>query len=256
MFKQLNRPLVYIRVSSKEQEGNTSIESQTSRIDEFASVHQLQIEPDDRYIEIASGIRQNQLTRVGELRQVVKRAIEEKRPIIVTHIDRLTRSIDVVNEIFDAGITIIEAKCNDTINRERAISYLNGTVIEREKKTENQQIAYDRKRAAGEPMGNPDIDSVQKLGAASVRSKADLFMQEMIPLIQPLLDQGMNPNRIAAELNNQDVPTLRGAPWSRNAVVNIIKRHEKALQDSQPDKYTHDLDSADYADHPEYGLFS
>jgi DNA invertase Pin-like site-specific DNA recombinase len=250
-------PLAYIRVSSTEQGiQGTSVQSQIEVINHYASSHQYQIEIDDYYQETASGLRPNQLTRAGALRTVVQRALEEQRPIIVTRIDRLTRSEEVLKQVFDAGIPIIEAQHNDTISWERAISYLNRTTQEREKKRNSQQATYARKRALGEPMGNPDIDKVRKKGTAAVKGKAEQFMKDTMPLIEPLLDQGMNPNRIAAELNKQDVPTLRGAPWSRNAVVNIIKRHEKALQDSQPDKCTHGLDSADYADHPEYGLFS
>lgn len=255
-------PLAYIRVSTSEQgiEGS-SVESQFVVIDQYANSHQFQIEPGDRYIETASGRRLNQLTRAGDLRDIVQRAVEEQRPIIVTRVDRLTRSVDVLTEIYDAGITIIEAQHNDTISRERAISYLNRTDQEREKKLQSQQIAYDKKRARGERMGNPDIAAVQKRGAAAVKSGADKFMNDTFPLIEPLLKQGMNPNQVAKELNERGIPTRRGAPWSRVTVSNLIKRYQKAESENAGQVEAQSaclgsLSSEEYAENPEFGRFA
>ncbi|WP_299200475.1 recombinase family protein [uncultured Amphritea sp.] len=255
-------PLAYVRVSTKKQstEGS-SPESQFEIIDQFAGSHGYQINSNDRYMEVASGLRQRQLARAGALRDIVQRAIEEQRPIVVTRVDRLTRSVAVLKEIIDSGITIIEAEYNDTISPERAISYLNKTDRERQKKLNSQQIAYDRKRVRDEGMGNPDIAAVQKRAAAAVKSGADTFMRETFPLIEPLIEQGMNPNQIAKALNERGVPTPRGAPWSRNAVTNLIGRHQESeskLADPVKNRphSSGDLNPEGYADHPDFGLFS
>lgn len=228
-MSSLTNPLSYIRISTTNQSTGTSIESQLQVINEYVQRSGSEIPHGDQYIETASGRRPNQLTRDGELREVIQRAKSEGRPIVVTRIDRLTRDVEVAQEIFDAGITIHEAQNNDVISNARAISYLNRTDLERQKKQNSQQSAYQAKRERGEEMGNPDIQNVQKKGVDAVKRKADEFARKVYPEIEKHLQAGLNSNKIAKMLNEEGIPTQKGAEWSRNSVEGVIKRYNSQV---------------------------
>lgn len=223
------KPLFYIRVSSDKQTRGTSLQSQLDIINNYSRQRGWEVPHTDVYSEVASGRRPNQLTRDGALRELVQRARDEGRPIVVTSIDRLTRDLEIAEEIFDLGITIHEARHNDTISKERAISYLNRTDIERQKKLTSQQSTYQKKRERGETMGNPDISTVQQKGAKAVRNQADDFAKKVYPEISKHIETGLNLNQIAKKLNEESVPTQKGAQWSRNSVDNVIKRYNSLI---------------------------
>ncbi|WP_290697448.1 recombinase family protein [Amphritea sp.] len=229
-MSSLIKPLYYTRVSSGKQTEGTSLQSQLEIIDRYSRQREWDVSHADSYSEVASGRRPNQLTRDGALRELVQRAKDEGRPIVVARLDRLTRDLEVAVDIFDSGITIHEAENNDTINKERAISYLNRTDAERQQKRVSQQSAYQKKRDRGEIMGNPDILNAQQQGAKAVKNQADDFAKKVYPEISKHLETGLNLNQIAKRLIEEGVPTQKGAQWSRNAVDNVIKRYNSLVE--------------------------
>jgi hypothetical protein len=57
-----------------------------------------------------------------------------------------------------------------------------------------------------------------------MRAAAERFAANILPLIQPLRDEGRSLREIANVLNARDVPTARGGKWAPTQIADILKR--------------------------------
>lgn len=87
------RVLAYIRVSSTQQENNSSLEHQKNSIKNFCVSQNLTIHPEDIFTEIDSGANPER-KEFNKMREVLKNTTQIKH-LIVNSIDRLTRSVYV-----------------------------------------------------------------------------------------------------------------------------------------------------------------
>jgi DNA invertase Pin-like site-specific DNA recombinase len=80
-------------------------------------------------------------------------------------------------------------------------------------------------KARGVKMGNPNLQMAQRLAAAAVRSEADRFAGNILPIIKQAQKSGATTlQAIADALNSRGVATARGGIWSPSNVRNILVR--------------------------------
>ena len=79
-------------------------------------------------------------------------------------------------------------------------------------------------KVRGVVLGNPQIEVAQAKGAASTKAAADRFAANILPVIQPMADQGATLREIAAELNRRGIETARGGTWAATQVRDILNR--------------------------------
>jgi hypothetical protein len=64
-------------------------------------------------------------------------------------------------------------------------------------------------------LGNPKLDHVRDLAAASLKADADRFAKNVAPIIREIQSSGAASHRgIARALNSRGVATARGGEWT------------------------------------------
>jgi len=77
-------------------------------------------------------------------------------------------------------------------------------------------------------LGGPKRLEASALGVAANKANAERFAANVLPIIREIQASGVTTLRgVARALNARGVPSARGAPWSVEAVSNIIKRSSR-----------------------------
>jgi len=98
-------------------------------------------------------------------------------------------------------------------------------------------------KARGVKMGNPngaralrrpEVRQMVRIAApAAIKRRADLFAQDLAPVIETLRTEGIaSLGAIARTLNEREIRTRRGGKWYAMSVANLLRR----LEHGQPNK--------------------
>jgi DNA invertase Pin-like site-specific DNA recombinase len=170
--------------------------------------------------------------------------------LVVSKVDRLTRSVAFLSRLLEAGVDVrfadlpqIEGHTGRFLLQQMvAVAELEAGMISKRTK---DALAQARKRgvklggrrrkvvgthANGKPIygavahGSP---SALKKAVEVVQQRADARASDLAPTIKALQDRGATSLRaIAAALNDQGIPTARGGgTWSAVQVARVLKRY-------------------------------
>lgn len=204
----------YSRVSTSEQaENGVSLDAQKEKINAYATVKDWELaftvaDPGE------SGKHLNRLG-IGSLIGMIKR--REVSQVIVTKLDRLTRSVTDLNylvrlfEEYDVALVSIAESLDATTATGRLMMNLLASVSqwEREIIGERTKDALRHLKAQGKPYCRPVMND-----------------KEVIGKISELRQLGMSLAGVAKELNNIGFKTARGGVWHASTVKGIIDRTE------------------------------
>jgi DNA invertase Pin-like site-specific DNA recombinase len=207
------RVIGYVRVSTDEQAiSGLGLADQEHRIREMAKPHGWRIVQMIRDEGLSAGT----LERPGLYRALALLAAGRADGLVVAKLDRLTRStvdFGLLLEWFrDAGRTLVLLDLG--VDTSTAGGELVANVIasvaqwERGVISERTRAALGALRAQGKPTGRPAVADDQAL-ATRIRAMRD--------------DEGLTLRQIAARLNDEDVPTMRGAgKWQPSSIQSAL----------------------------------
>jgi DNA invertase Pin-like site-specific DNA recombinase len=215
--------IIYRRVSTKEQgiERN-GLEAQKAEITFWANSKGYNIVAD--YEETVSG----KLGLDGRpiLRNAVNHAKEIGATILVSKLDRLSRSAIFILEM-------MQAKCKFTVTSlgedcDEFILHMYAILGEKERKmiSERTKAAMARLKDKGIKVGGITSGAERAMAnsAATLKANANVFANKIKPVISRMRDTGMTLQGIADELNEQGNKTARGGKWHAATVANVMSR--------------------------------
>ena len=80
-------------------------------------------------------------------------------------------------------------------------------------------------KARGVPLGNPRLHVARKRAVDAVKTEADRYAANVLPIIHEAQNAGARTLRqIADVLNARGIATARGGQWYAQTVANILER--------------------------------
>lgn len=232
------RAVGYARVSTDRQaERGCSLEAQADKNRAMAVVHNAELF--DLIVE--SGESAKSLQRPGMERLLALLGGKRVNAVIVSKLDRLTRSVRdlcALLELFEKrGVALISVA--ESLDTSSAAGRLVITIMaavsqwEREAIGERTRDALRHKRSQGQRVGN--IAYGFRLASDSKRLEPEADEQAVLAEIARLRSGGVSMRRIAATLNQSRLRTRRGTPWRLESVARVLKQGgNAAVQNGLP----------------------
>jgi DNA invertase Pin-like site-specific DNA recombinase len=182
-----------------------------------------------------AGLSAKSLARPGLQAALAMLEDGEAAGLVVTKLDRLTRSVrdlgDLVDRYFASRFSLLSV--SDSIDTRtasgRLVLHVLGAVgqWEREATAERTRDALAQLRADGvrlgaEPLGWRRTDAIDETGRRRCQEAAE--EQETIRRVRELRAQGLVIKDIIATLEAEGRSTKRGARWHRTTVHRILRR--------------------------------
>lgn len=222
--------VAYFRVSTARQgKSGLGIEAQRAAVANYLNGGRWQIIAE--FTEVESGRRADR----PELDKALAAARLHRCPLIVSKVDRLTRSVAFLSKLLEAGVDVrfadlpqIEGATGRFLLQQMvAVAELEAGMIS--KRTKDALAAARRrgKRLGGDRGVIPSAKSRAK-AVAALEARADARAADVAPTIKELQASGATSLRaIAAGLNGRGIPTARGAgKWSAVQVARVLERIE------------------------------
>jgi site-specific DNA recombinase len=223
----------YIRVSSREQrDDGVSLDAQRARIRAYAEAMELELVA----IEEDPGISAKTVAaRPGLLRALALLDTGHAEGIVVTKLDRLTRSVrdlgDLVERYFGAKFSLLSL--SDAIDTRSASGRLVLNVLmsvaqwEREATGERTRDALAHLKAegvivGGEPLGMRRTGAVDQHGRQVFEE--DPAEAATVRRIRELRGEGRSLRAIVAALQSEGHRTKRGGAWAPTTVQKVLAR--------------------------------
>lgn len=219
----MTKLVFYIRVSTKEQgHSRNGLEAQTAMLERFA--HMGGHEVLASYEEVASG--KHGLDRRPVLRAALDYAQRNKATLIVSKLDRLSRSVEFIANIMNGKAMF--ATVEDGLDWSPLQLHMKAMIAEHERHmiSERTKAALASVKARGVSLGGIVRNhalGVQR-GTQANRDEANAFALHIKPVMVRMRQAGMSVNLIAQELNEQGTKTARGGKWYPTTVANVLRR--------------------------------
>lgn len=225
MGHTMKQAVIYRRVSTSEQgKSGKGLDAQASTIARFCSAEGYEVVAD--FEEVASG-KLGLDARPG-LAAALAKAARLKCSVIVSKLDRLSRSVAFISGLMAKGVPFIVAELGADVDP--FILHLYAALGQKER-----QLISQRTKDALAPMvgtgklGNKTTDP-EKMNLAGAQAKgragnvaaSAAFAGRVMPLVGRLKDGGLSMNAIAAQLNASNMPTMRGGQWTAKAVSRVV----------------------------------
>lgn len=224
--------LAYIRVSSSQQENNSSLEHQKSSIENYCKNHNLVLKPEFIFTEVDSGANPERI-QFNKMRDVLK-TLPSVRHLIVYSIDRLTRSVYVgeiiAKEIRDkkGSVVSVSQGFDDATATGKMTRQMLTVMAEQERdmivqRTSNGRKSTIRKGFFGggkapmgyKSMGSPSQRGFGQLNVIDIEKEAVMLMFE-------LHKKGKSYRGIAEQLTKKGLMCRKGTPYNPGTIKKII----------------------------------
>ena len=205
--------VAYIRCSTnRQQRSGLGLEAQQAAIARFAEAEGFQIA--QTFVEAKSG--KDDDTRRPQLNAALAMAKKAKAPIIVSKLCRLSRDVHYVSGLMKHKVPFIVTELGT--DTDPFLLHLYAAFNERERRAIGQRTreALQAAKARGKKLGGLRDAGREAQAAAVERAKA----------LAPLFDElaGKSAREIARILNDREVKTPTGKPWSAVTVIRARDR--------------------------------
>jgi len=208
-----NKSLIaYIRVSTARQgRSGLGLEAQREAISQFAKAEGLHVIGE--YIEVQSG--KDALDRRPKLDAAIKAAKREGAAIVVAKLDRLSRDVHFVSGLMVHKVPFVTVELGN--DADPFLLHLFAALAEKERAMISQRTrnALAAARRRGVRLGNPKQAEINKKAADAFAKSLRVFLMDL---------NGLSASQIAEELNENRIPTARGAPWSAKTIIRVQRR--------------------------------
>lgn len=215
----------YVRVSSKNQEDNTSLEDQKRRIRAYCEAFQHELIA--IYEEVESGAAMDTRPQFNQAMESVKTSADG---IVAIKLDRIARNCkDVLTLVEDVlqpankALVLLDLNVDTSTPTGKMILTMMAAVAELEKAQINERCRNGKKAKAangGYVHGSPAYGfQAQDKGLAAKDSE-----QQVIEVIRRHRKSGKSYAEVAEYLNSQSIPTKRGSQWSAMQIKRVCDR--------------------------------
>jgi DNA invertase Pin-like site-specific DNA recombinase len=211
--------VAYYRVSTERQgESGLGLDAQRKLVADYLNGGRWTLAAE--FTEVESGKRSDR----PQLAAALAMAKRLRAKLIVAKLDRLSRNVSFISALLDSGVEFVAA---DMPHANKMTLQVLAVFAEHERDLisarTKQALAAAKER--GVQLGGPRRLEASALGVAANKANAERFAANVLPIIREIQASGVATLRgIARALNARGVRSARGAPWSVEAVSNIIKR--------------------------------
>jgi DNA invertase Pin-like site-specific DNA recombinase len=219
------RPIIaYIRVSTSQQgRSGLGIEAQRQALAQFAQAEAFEITKE--FVEVETGKGADALDRRPQLKAALAAARKLRCHVAVAKLDRLSRDVHFISGLMAHKVPFLVAELGPDVDP--FVLHLFAALAEKERaliSTRTRQ-ALSAAKARGVTLGNPKLHVARKNAVDAVRSEADRFAANVLPIIREAQKAGARTLReIAEALNARGIATARGGQWYAKSVANILER--------------------------------
>jgi DNA invertase Pin-like site-specific DNA recombinase len=217
--------IAYYRVSTQRQGcSGLGIEAQRSAVARFAEAEDVAITGE--FTEVETGKGSDALDRRPQLAAALAAARQQKCPVIVAKLDRLSRDVAFIAGLMAQRVPFIVAELG--ADADPFMLHLYAALAEKERRliSERTRSALASRKANGKKLGNPtnSAEAAAKGRAVSLND-ADAFATRTMPAIRQIQQSGISSLRgIALALNNRGIRTARGGKWQVSNVRNVLAK--------------------------------
>src|SRR6201996_8655204 len=228
MAQNTGKFVAYYRVSTGRQgKSGLGIEAQREAVKTYLNGGNWQIV--DEHTEVESGKRSDR----PALERALAAARLHRASLVVSKVDRLTRSVAFLSRLLEAGVDVrfadlpqIEGATGRFLLQQMvAVAELEAGMISARTKA---ALAQARKRGVklGGNRGVKPTAKMRAVSTASLHKRANDRAADIAPTIRALQEEGATSlNAIAAGLNAKGIPTARGAgQWTATQVMRVLER--------------------------------
>jgi len=214
----------YIRVSTARQgRSGLGLDAQREAVRQFVSSRAGKIIAPE-FVEVETGKRDNR----PELQKALKRCRITGATLVVAKLDRLSRNAAFLLNLQAGAVPFVAADMPDA--NETTVGIM-AVIAQQERKAISQRTkdalaaAKARKvRLGGRRAGSPRIADYTARSVAARRELAHQNAERVREAIEPLQQEGLSLNAMAARLNADSVTTSRGGVWTATAVKRTLAR--------------------------------
>ena len=211
------QPLVaYHRVSTASQgRSGLGLEGQRAAVETFAKAEGFQIVA--TFTEVETGKGSDALDRRPQLKAALKAAKKLKCEVAVAKLDRLSRDVAFIAGLMSQRVPFIVTALGRNVDPFTLHIYAALAEQERRMISQRTSAGLQAAKAKGVKLGNQQVADAN---AAAAKARAEA--------LRPVLDglTGQSANAIARALNERNVPTPTGSPWSAKTVIRVQRRLE------------------------------
>jgi DNA invertase Pin-like site-specific DNA recombinase len=205
--------IAYIRVSTQKQ-GKSGLgqQAQQAMIQRFAEQEGFEIK--QTFTEVQSGKDDDQ--KRPQLKAALEAARKAKSPIIVAKLDRLSRDVHFISGLMKHKVAFIVADLG--ADTDPFMLHLYAALAEKERRMISQRTkdALAAAKANGKQLGGLREHGRGLQQAAVERARA------LKPVLDDLADKSAR--EVARILNDRNVATPTGKPWSAMTVIRVRER--------------------------------
>ncbi|MDW6025905.1 recombinase family protein [Mesorhizobium sp. BAC0120] len=221
--------IAYYRVSTQRQgRSGLGLEAQRAAVARFAEAEGITV--GGEFTEVETGKGTDALDRRPRLAAALATARQQKCPVLMAKLDRLSRDVAFIAGLMAQRVPFIVAELG--ADADPFMLHLYAALAEKERRqiSERTRAALAARKQRGTKLGNPrNASKAAATGREAQVMAADLFARAVLPIITSLQQAGVTSYRgIAAALNGRSVRTARGGSWQVSNVRNLLARTKVA----------------------------
>jgi DNA invertase Pin-like site-specific DNA recombinase len=206
------RFISYLRVSTDKQgEHGYGIDAQRKAVTDFLNGGSWELLGE--FVEVESGKRNDR----PELARALAACKKHKAKLVIAKLDRLARNVAFIANLMDGKVDFV---CCDMPQATRLTMHVLAAVAEHEREMISQRTkaGLQAARERGVKLGNPYVAEMNAARQRAGASRTEAIAPTLIELA------GLSARAAAAELNDRQIPTPTGAPWSAKTVIRVRER--------------------------------
>jgi DNA invertase Pin-like site-specific DNA recombinase len=211
----MQRPIVaYYRVSRESQRrSGLGLDAQREQLTAFAAAEDFAITAE--FTETETGKGAAALERRPQLRAALDEAMRQQCAVAVAKLDRLSRDVHFISGLMAHRVPFIVAELGPDVDP--FVLHLFAALAEKERSMISKRTiaALAAAKARGVQLGNPEQ-------ARKNKEAANLRAQLLADTFEAFED--LSAAAAARKLNELNVPTPRGLPWSAKTVIRVRNR--------------------------------
>jgi DNA invertase Pin-like site-specific DNA recombinase len=143
----------------------------------------------------------------------------------VAKLDRLSRDVHFISGLMAHRVPFLVAELGADVDP--FVLHLYAALAQKERALicARTREALARAKARGKVLGSPELDRARKKAVVAVKTEADRYAANVLPVIEAIKRAGATTLReIADALNARGVATARGGQWHAMTVRNVLAR--------------------------------
>ncbi len=220
-----DKPIIgYVRVSTASQgRSGLGLEAQQETLERFAQAEGFELVR--VFVEIETGKGSDAIERRPQLAAALAEARKKRCPVAVAKLDRLSRDVHFISGLMAHRVPFLVAELGADVDP--FVLHLYAALAQKERALicARTRDALARAKARGRVLGGPNLDRAREKAIETVKTEAERYAANVLPIIAAIRRAGaITLREIAEALNARGVATARGGQWHPMTVKNVLAR--------------------------------